>query len=73
MSRRGRNASLIRVLSLLPACHRPGPCREPRRNALVVLRWSDWCDLHGTPRIPLTAEDMLLECETPPFNGQDSQ
>ncbi len=20
--------------------------RSPRRNALVVLRWSDWCELH---------------------------
>ena len=23
--------------------------RSPRRNALVVLRWSDWCELHGAP------------------------
>jgi hypothetical protein len=23
--------------------------RQPRRAALVVLRWSDWCDLVGRP------------------------
>lgn len=26
--------------------------RQPRRNALVVLRWSDWISLHGTPNVP---------------------
>jgi len=23
--------------------------RRPRRDALVVVRWSDWIDLHGEP------------------------
>lgn len=26
--------------------NRPG---KDRKDALVIVRWEDWCDLHGTP------------------------
>ena len=25
--------------------------RSPRRHALVILRWEDWCALHGAPPV----------------------
>lgn len=25
--------------------------RRPRRGALVILRWDDWCALHGSPAV----------------------
>lgn len=38
--------------------------RQPRRNALVVLRWSDWCALHGSPaqgtEAPLDGDAKIL-------------
>lgn len=36
--------------------------RRPRRDALVVLRWGDWCDLVGKPQL---AEDPVEEPEAP--------
>lgn len=32
--------------------------RRPRREALVILRWADFCDLHGTPALP-EADDAV--------------
>ena len=41
----GRRDNRIGVLVL----NRP---HRPRRDALVILRWSDWVALHGTPPLP---------------------
>jgi hypothetical protein len=30
--------------------------RRPRRDALVIVRWSDWCRLLGEPPIKTPAE-----------------
>jgi hypothetical protein len=30
---------------------------RPRSEALVILRWRDWCDEHGAPPIPEVADD----------------
>jgi hypothetical protein len=35
--------------------------REARRNALVILRWGDWVDLHGTP--PLPEQVHAIDCD----------
>lgn len=38
--------------------------RRPRRDALVVLRWEDWCALHGAvPALSADARTQLLHCE----------
>jgi hypothetical protein len=42
--------------------------RQPRRNALVILRWQDWCDLHGT--LSADARAQLIACESPEEGGQ---
>lgn len=32
--------------------------RRPRRDALVLVRWSDWCDLHGRPDVDDGSDEM---------------
>jgi hypothetical protein len=39
--------------------------RRPRRDGLVVVRWSDWVQLHGVPDVPDEAiEEDLCESTT---------
>lgn len=34
--------------------------RRPRRGALVMLRWDDWCDLHGSPTVGEAEADPAI-------------
>jgi hypothetical protein len=52
--RRAKENGTIGVLIL----NRP---RRPRKDALVIVRWGDWCDLVGTPPPAAMPENALEE------------